>query len=160
MFLWPKPVSFSLIHFLCVKSSSGSPVKQNICAFSACYDIWTYTEDCHWIFLNLLLFHLDEKERGWLQSVTQPVSFSVSHTKLGRLAVTLNLNVSPILKCLNWMLEALRVNLQSSGIRRWRAKPMYKHHLLLSYLEGGQLMTWTHPHSPLPEPAPWARESM
>lgn len=43
--LWLKTVRFSLIYFLCLKSSLGRPVKQNTCDFSApCY-IWVSTGD-------------------------------------------------------------------------------------------------------------------
>lgn len=106
---------------------------------------------------------------GWEGESLVAISYSSCQLfcqsyQTGRPAVTLNQNISPILKYLNQMLEALRVCLQALGIRRWRAEPAHKHRSLLSCLDGGRLLTQTRTrtqtHTPLPEPAPWAWESM
>lgn len=81
--------------------------------------------------------------------------FSDSHTKL---AVTLNQNISPVLKHLNQTLEALKLWLWALGIRRWRTESVHKHHSSLFCLEGGQCLTLT--RTALLEPAPWVGESV
>lgn len=107
MFLWLKPVSFSLIHFFMCKNLLREPCEtEYMCFCSLLWHLNLYSR------LSLAFSKRTSFPLRWEGERLVAISYSACQIfcqsyQTGRLAVTLNQNISPILKYLNQILEAL-----------------------------------------------------